>query len=284
MQVRAVRRGQVLRAPAAPARRRAGPSCAWPLDVVLVGDDRAGRQQDVLRRRRVGVLGAGAVGAGSTGPTLGSASFTVLLVNSFQGWNQYRPKAPPTTTTATADPDHGGQRVDSCICQSWRSVPLGSLRWGLTKSFRRPEEPMPRYEYRCRACGDTFEVSRPMAAAGGRGRLPAGARRHGEAALDGRPDRRGGAAAPAPRAGRRRRRRLLRRRLRLLTGAPRRAPRPRIADHDLEIMSTRFRDGQHRDHRDLGAWGSAGVAEAGGDAVDGDEQGPFELLVGRPGA
>jgi len=24
---------------------------------------------------------------------------------------------------------------------------------------------MPRYEYRCRACGDTFEVSRPMAAA-----------------------------------------------------------------------------------------------------------------------
>jgi putative FmdB family regulatory protein len=24
---------------------------------------------------------------------------------------------------------------------------------------------MPRYEYRCRACGDTFEVTRPMAAA-----------------------------------------------------------------------------------------------------------------------
>jgi putative FmdB family regulatory protein len=24
---------------------------------------------------------------------------------------------------------------------------------------------MPRYEYRCRACGDTFELSRPMAAA-----------------------------------------------------------------------------------------------------------------------
>jgi putative FmdB family regulatory protein len=23
---------------------------------------------------------------------------------------------------------------------------------------------MPRYEYRCRACGDTFEVNRPMAA------------------------------------------------------------------------------------------------------------------------
>jgi len=24
---------------------------------------------------------------------------------------------------------------------------------------------MPRYEFRCRACGDTFEVSRPMSAA-----------------------------------------------------------------------------------------------------------------------
>ncbi|MEU4472220.1 zinc ribbon domain-containing protein [Micromonospora sp. NPDC023888] len=24
---------------------------------------------------------------------------------------------------------------------------------------------MPRYEFRCRACGDTFEVNRPMAAA-----------------------------------------------------------------------------------------------------------------------
>jgi putative FmdB family regulatory protein len=25
---------------------------------------------------------------------------------------------------------------------------------------------MPRYEFRCRACGDTFEVNRPMAQAG----------------------------------------------------------------------------------------------------------------------
>ncbi|QLQ38072.1 FmdB family zinc ribbon protein [Micromonospora robiginosa] len=25
---------------------------------------------------------------------------------------------------------------------------------------------MPRYEFRCRACGDTFEVNRPMAEAG----------------------------------------------------------------------------------------------------------------------
>lgn len=26
--------------------------------------------------------------------------------------------------------------------------------------------PMPRYEFRCRSCGDTFEVDRPMSAAG----------------------------------------------------------------------------------------------------------------------
>jgi putative FmdB family regulatory protein len=29
---------------------------------------------------------------------------------------------------------------------------------------------MPRYEYRCRACGDTFEVNRPMSESG----MPAG--------------------------------------------------------------------------------------------------------------
>ena len=33
---------------------------------------------------------------------------------------------------------------------------------------------MPRYEYRCRACGDTFEVSRPMAAAGDAAACPQG--------------------------------------------------------------------------------------------------------------
>jgi putative FmdB family regulatory protein len=33
---------------------------------------------------------------------------------------------------------------------------------------------MPRYEYRCRACGDTFEVSRPMAAASSAAACPQG--------------------------------------------------------------------------------------------------------------
>ena len=33
---------------------------------------------------------------------------------------------------------------------------------------------MPRYEYRCRACGDTFEVSRPMAAASDAAACPQG--------------------------------------------------------------------------------------------------------------
>jgi len=33
---------------------------------------------------------------------------------------------------------------------------------------------MPRYEYRCRACGDTFEVNRPMSEAGSPARCPDG--------------------------------------------------------------------------------------------------------------
>ncbi len=33
---------------------------------------------------------------------------------------------------------------------------------------------MARYEYRCRACGDTFEVSRPMAQASAPATCPAG--------------------------------------------------------------------------------------------------------------
>ena len=33
---------------------------------------------------------------------------------------------------------------------------------------------MARYEYRCRSCGDTFEISRPMAEAGDPARCPAG--------------------------------------------------------------------------------------------------------------
>jgi putative FmdB family regulatory protein len=33
---------------------------------------------------------------------------------------------------------------------------------------------MPRYEYRCRACGGTFELNRPMSAAGEPARCPEG--------------------------------------------------------------------------------------------------------------
>ncbi|MCH9719650.1 MAG: zinc ribbon domain-containing protein [Actinomycetia bacterium] len=33
---------------------------------------------------------------------------------------------------------------------------------------------MPTYEFRCRACGDTFEVSRPMAAAADPANCPSG--------------------------------------------------------------------------------------------------------------
>jgi putative FmdB family regulatory protein len=33
---------------------------------------------------------------------------------------------------------------------------------------------MPRYEYRCRACGDTFEVNRPMSESGAPARCPGG--------------------------------------------------------------------------------------------------------------
>ena len=34
--------------------------------------------------------------------------------------------------------------------------------------------PMPRYEFRCRACGDTFEVSRPMSEASAPADCPQG--------------------------------------------------------------------------------------------------------------
>ncbi|MFE6891672.1 zinc ribbon domain-containing protein [Streptomyces sp. NPDC057694] len=33
---------------------------------------------------------------------------------------------------------------------------------------------MPRYEYRCRSCGDTFELSRPMAESASPATCPAG--------------------------------------------------------------------------------------------------------------
>ncbi|WP_229067969.1 zinc ribbon domain-containing protein [Actinoplanes sp. DH11] len=62
---------------------------------------------------------------------------------------------------------------------------------------------MPRYEYRCRACGDTFELSRPMSASTDPAACPQG---HGDTvkllstvAVTGRG---GGASAPAgPAAG-----------------------------------------------------------------------------------
>ncbi|GIE27888.1 hypothetical protein Ait01nite_009330 [Actinoplanes italicus] len=60
---------------------------------------------------------------------------------------------------------------------------------------------MPRYEFRCRACGATFEVSRPMREASAPASCPQG---HGDTvkllstvAVTGR----GGAASPAPSAG-----------------------------------------------------------------------------------
>jgi putative FmdB family regulatory protein len=64
---------------------------------------------------------------------------------------------------------------------------------------------MPRYEYRCRACGDTFEVSRPMSAAGQAATCPQG---HDDtvkllstvALTGGTGGSRAAAPAPAPRA------------------------------------------------------------------------------------
>ncbi|WP_229400421.1 FmdB family zinc ribbon protein [Micromonospora okii] len=62
---------------------------------------------------------------------------------------------------------------------------------------------MPRYEFRCRACGDTFEVNRPMAQAGEPASCPQG---HADTvkllstvAVTGRGGP--GAAAPAPSGG-----------------------------------------------------------------------------------
>jgi putative FmdB family regulatory protein len=60
-------------------------------------------------------------------------------------------------------------------------------------------ESVPRYDFRCRACGETFEVSRPMDASGDPANCPAGhddtVRLLSAVAVGGR------AAAPAPSAG-----------------------------------------------------------------------------------
>ncbi|MEU7579001.1 zinc ribbon domain-containing protein [Streptomyces sp. NPDC041068] len=57
---------------------------------------------------------------------------------------------------------------------------------------------MPRYEYRCRSCGDTFELSRPMAESGDPAVCPAG---HGDTVKLLSAVAVGGSAASAPRGG-----------------------------------------------------------------------------------
>ncbi|MFE9026484.1 zinc ribbon domain-containing protein [Streptomyces iakyrus] len=60
---------------------------------------------------------------------------------------------------------------------------------------------MPRYEYRCRTCGDTFELSRPMAASADPAACPSGhedtVKLLSTVAVGGSAS----APAPAPRAG-----------------------------------------------------------------------------------
>ncbi|MFE0099952.1 zinc ribbon domain-containing protein [Streptomyces sp. NPDC059009] len=58
---------------------------------------------------------------------------------------------------------------------------------------------MPRYEYRCRSCGDTFELSRPMAESSAPAACPAG---HDDTVkLLSTVAVGGAAAAPAPKSG-----------------------------------------------------------------------------------
>ncbi|MFD8944321.1 FmdB family zinc ribbon protein [Streptomyces californicus] len=54
---------------------------------------------------------------------------------------------------------------------------------------------MPRYEFRCRTCGDTFEVSRPMARSSDPASCPAG---HDDTVPGGPGGAGGGPAGPAP--------------------------------------------------------------------------------------
>ncbi|HUZ26433.1 MAG TPA: zinc ribbon domain-containing protein [Streptosporangiaceae bacterium] len=60
---------------------------------------------------------------------------------------------------------------------------------------------MPRYEYRCRACGDTFEQSRPMSQASDPAACPQGhedtVKLLSTVAVGGR----AGSSSPAPRGG-----------------------------------------------------------------------------------
>jgi putative FmdB family regulatory protein len=57
---------------------------------------------------------------------------------------------------------------------------------------------MPRYEYRCRTCGDTFELSRPMAESSAPAACPAG---HDDTVKLLSAVAVGGTAATAPNAG-----------------------------------------------------------------------------------
>ncbi|MFC8278353.1 zinc ribbon domain-containing protein [Streptomyces sp. NPDC057271] len=57
---------------------------------------------------------------------------------------------------------------------------------------------MPRYEYRCRTCGDTFELSRPMAESSAPAACPAG---HDDTVKLLSAVAVGGSAAPAPSQG-----------------------------------------------------------------------------------
>ncbi|WP_151773035.1 FmdB family zinc ribbon protein [Streptomyces abyssomicinicus] len=61
---------------------------------------------------------------------------------------------------------------------------------------------MPRYEYRCRSCGDTFELNRPMAESSAPATCPAGhedtVKLLSTVAVGGRG---GASAAPAPSGG-----------------------------------------------------------------------------------
>ena len=87
---------------------------------------------------------------------------------------------------------------------------------------------MARYEYRCRACGDTFELSRPDVRGVRSRRVPRGPRRHRQAHLRGRRERR---RREQVRRSIRQRWRMLRRRLLLVAAAGSRSgpERPREA-------------------------------------------------------
>jgi putative FmdB family regulatory protein len=64
---------------------------------------------------------------------------------------------------------------------------------------------MPRYEYRCRACGDTFEVQRPMSEANVKAACPSGhddtVKLLSTVAVGGAGARGGGAAESRPSGG-----------------------------------------------------------------------------------